>query len=631
MDTLMRFLFLMFITAQLSAYTSEQSFQDIQARINNQNLSYKALNQWQDHLLYPHILGVWLEKNIKEVSAQQVEEFLANPENSAAAWLFLPDWQKELIRREDWQQIEQFFKQSNDPSLICNYLTALEKQDKELPLEKVESLWYSGKSQPRECDPFLTAWLNQQPDRNEKIWQRQILAFYQRNKSLLRLLDQYYSTERFKALSQFLISVYDDPKNILNKNYDPGSEQMRELALASVNRMAYNDPRSASNLWLQIIKATSGIRSEEIQEASRYLGIAMAKLALPEADYWLTIADPKKADETVQHWRLQIALSHKDYQKVETLYNELHPNLQGSAQWQYWYGLARYKDSGSLEPGNPLIELSKRRLYYGYLAAAVLGASPTLDAATDYDEVDIEQLNNIPALMRAKALYLNEEMLRAQVEWNLWVKKQDNQTQHAAGELALSWGWYAKASQSAGWSGRYDLIHLRYPDAFGPIVEYNAENLKLPQYWVYGVMRQESRFDNTAVSPVGALGLMQIMPATAKATSQKFSIPYTNTDDLYDPYTNISIGTHYLREMLDKFQHPVYATAAYNAGPSRVDAWQKRFPYEMTIWIESIPFDETRNYVKSVLAYSQIYALTRNTDWNLSAWTVPNELIATNP
>ncbi|TCS42445.1 lytic transglycosylase domain-containing protein [Reinekea marinisedimentorum] len=623
-------LFLLLVSAQPVAYTSEQSFQDIQEIIKGHELSEKALKQWQGHVLYPHIYGMWLEKNIETVSTKKVESFLDGKQNAAAAWLFLPAWQQELIRREDWQHIEQSFENSSDAALSCYYLAARQQLNKSIPAEKIETLWDTGNSQPEQCDPFFIAWLDEQADKEEKVWHRQILAFYQRNGSLLRYLDQYYTSENYQALSQFLIEVYNEPKNILNKNYDPNSRQKRELALAAVNRMAYQDPRSASNLWLQIVKATPNIGSAEVQEASEYLGIAMAKLALPEADYWLTIADPEKSDETMQHWRLQIALSDKDYQRVEQLYDQLHPSLKTSSQWQYWYGFARYKNSGALQPDNPLIELSKKRLYYGYLAAGVLGTQPTLEVSNNYSEVDIASLNKIPSLKRAKALYLSGETLRAQVEWNLWVRNQNDQTQHAAGELALSWGWYAKASQSAGWSGRYDLIHLRYPDAFGPIVEFNADSLQLPQYWVYGVMRQESRFDSMAVSPAGALGLMQIMPATAKATSQKFSLTYSGTEDLFDPYTNIVIGTHYLRELLDEFQHPVYATAAYNAGPSRVEAWQDRFPHEMVIWIESIPFDETRNYVKSVLAYSQIYALTRNTGWNLTAWTAPNELIAAN-
>ncbi len=596
--------------------------------IENKNISKNKLEHWQNNILYPHLQEKWLTKNIETISQKTVSKFLNEPNNKAAAWLFTPKWNEELIRRKDWVQISKAFESFNEPLLKCNYFQALLETGQQPLPQDIEQFWLSSQSRPDECDPIFKAWLAEQNTQSQLIWDRQLLAFYGRNKSLLIYLDNLYVDSTDKALSQFLIDVYNQPTAIISKSYDPTSAKMRELALAAVNRMAFQDPRSASNLWSQIVKNTPQMTHKDVREASRYLGIAMAKQALPEASYWLSIADKDKADEDVQHWQLQIALSQKNYLSVTQMYQELSPALQQSSQWLYWYGLSMYKTAGILAPNNPLQALSTQRLYYGYLAAGVLGTEPSLNSTPNYSPVDAASLKKQPELKRAKALYLAGDMLRAQIEWNLWVRDQDDQTQHAAAELALNLGWYAKASQSAGWSGRYDLIHLRYPDAYGPLIEYNAAQLQLPDFWVYGVMRQESRFEQTALSPAGAYGLMQIMPATAKSTAQKHNIPYVDKDDLYKPDTNISIGTHYLNDLLIEFKHPVLATAAYNAGPSRVDLWRERFPNEMTVWIESIPFEETRNYVKSVLAYSQIYAITRNEQWNMASWTVPAEIVA---
>jgi soluble lytic murein transglycosylase len=290
--------------------------------------------------------------------------------------------------------------------------------------------------------------------------------------------------------------------------------------------------------------------------------------------------------------------------------------------------VSQLKAEGFISNDNPLYALSTKRLYYGYLAAGVLGKKPSLNNNHDYPQVDTQTLAQIPALKRAKALYEAGEITRAQVEWNLYVRGQSNQVQHAAAELAMSWQWYAKASQSAGWSGRYKLIDLRYPNAFETLVEQHANELELPAYWIYGVMRQESRYEQTAISPAGAIGLMQVMPATARQTASKHKLPYNSKDDLKTPEINIAIGSHYLRDLVNRFDHPVYATAAYNAGPSRVVTWRDRFPNDMTIWIESIPFNETRNYVKSVLAYSQIYAILHESDWHLASWTNPVDAFA---
>jgi soluble lytic murein transglycosylase len=610
-------------TAQVdSAYVTKTTL------INEGLVTKSELNRWKEDLLFPHLHEQWLAKNIETITQDEVDRFVDLPSNKAAAWFFKPKWRSELIRRQDWQQINKTFVTFSDPNLVCYYLESQKVLNKPIDTKKIKKLWLSGQSRPDHCDPFFKDWINNLEDSDAVVWDRQLMAFYARNGTLLRYLNRFYQAPEAKRLGDFLSSVYSDPKKIISKSYDPASTQMHEIALASVNRMAFQDPRSASNLWLQIVKATPNITHAEIRKASRYLGIAMAKQALPEASYWLTIADPKKEDETVQHWRLQIALMQKDYSYVLELYDSLANSLKQSNQWLYWKGVAHLKVNGYLSNDNPLYSLSQRRLYYGYLAAGVLGTKPSLNARPNYKGINSSSLAKREELKRAKLLYELGETTRAQVEWNLYVRNQENDVQHAAALLAQQWGWYAKASQSAGWSGRYDLIDLRYPNAYNASVSEFASSLELPSYWLYGVMRQESRYEHTAVSPAGALGLMQVMPATAKSTASKHKIEYKTSRDLHTPETNIAIGSHYLSDLLARFEHPVFATAAYNAGPSRVTVWRERFPNEITIWIESIPFDETRNYVKSVLAYSQIYAIKSDTDWHLSSWTNPQNAFA---
>ena len=584
-------------------------------------VSHEEVLSWRSELLFPHLYEQWLSKNIETIDQQEVTEFVNQPDYRAAAWFFTPKWQNELVRRQDWAEIYRQFSDSNDPSLVCHFLAAQKQFNLPVSTSKIEQLWASGLSRPDHCDPFFIEWISETDHSDTLVWDRQLKAFYSRNSTLLHYLNRFYKSQDSKALGLFLSKVYNDPKQIVSQQYNPDSSQMRELALAAVNRMAFQDPRSASNLWLQVVKVTPGITSKDIRAASRYLGIAMAKQALLEASYWLTIADPIRQDEEVQHWRLQIALTEKNYSAIVKDYQQLDASLQNTPQWLYWNGVAKLKVDGSLSDNNPLIALSKRRLYYGYLAAGTLGLAPSLDAEPDYPPVNINTLSMMPELQRAKKLYESGETTRAQVEWNLVVRGLNNATQHAAAELAMSWQWYAKASQAASWSGRYDLIDLRYPNAYRDIVFEQATKLDLPSYWLYGVMRQESAYEHTATSPAGAQGLMQIMPGTAKQVAGKLKIPYSTPTDLHDPQTNIVIGSNYLSELLKRFDHPVYATAAYNAGPSRVDLWRDRFPSDIAVWIESIPFNETRNYVKSVLAYSQVYALINKTDWHLASWT----------
>ncbi|WP_161599277.1 transglycosylase SLT domain-containing protein [Reinekea blandensis] len=581
------------------------------------------MQSWNTELLYPYLQEAWLTRNLDEITIDQANAFMQTPENRAAAWFFKSLWYEELIRREAWPEIINTLSDTSNPALKCHYFKALEETGQPVPDIEVMNLWMSGQSRPDHCDPFFNDWITRIDDPDPIIWERQLLAFYDRNGKLIRYLNRFYQSPENRKIGEFLNRVYQQPKEIISQAYNPESDKMHQLALAAVNRMAFQDPRSASNLWQAIVRATPEMSPNDIRKASRYLGIAMAKQALPEASYWLTIADARRDDEEVQHWRLQIALSRQDYAAVISIYNELDSSLKQSDQWRYWAGVARAVTEKQVAADNPLIPLSQQRLYYGFLAAGVLNTEPTLGTQREYPSNNLVVLSAEPALQRAQALFEMGDITRAQVEWNLFVRTLDNASQHAAAELALSWGWYAKSSQAAGWSRRYDLIDLRYPDAYASEVDAMSQLLELPKHWVYGVMRQESRFDHQAVSPAGALGLMQVMPATARQTAQKYGLLYRDQSDLHLPTINIAIGTHYLNELMTRFNHPVLATAAYNAGPSRVNLWRERFPEDITVWIESIPFNETRNYVKAVMAYSQIYALQHGMNWHLSAWTEP--------
>lgn len=594
------------------------------AQIQAGQVTKTQLNQWRNELLYPYLLEQWLTENLKNIEVNTAQTFLNNPNYEAAAVRFRPKWHQEIIRRQDWQAIHDTFKTHKNAVHSCHFLEAQLALGKAIDFTKISTLWDSEKSQPDHCDPFFTLWLASLNNPDDAIWARQQKAFYARSGSLVSYLNSLYQTDRYRALGEQLTKVYNAPKQLVEYRYNPDDADSRAIALAAVNRMSFQDPRSASNLWSQVVKHSPKLTVEQRQQASRYLGIAMAKNALPQADYWLTLADPKLADKTIQHWRLQIALLNNDYSTVEQRHASLSPDVKNDIQFQYWYGFARFKNTGQIERDNPLIQLSKQRRYYGYLAAGLLGVTPSLAANPSYAPVDTKAIESAVEIQRAKALYEQGYIKRASLEWHRYIRNLSNPLQHAAAEVAYQWGWHAKSSQAAGWSQRYDLIPLRYPAAFEETVNQYANEFALPKRWIYGVMRQESRFDEHAISPANAHGLMQILPTTAQETADRFNLTYSGKNDLYKPQINIAIGSQYLRELLDTFGHPVYATAAYNAGPSRVTRWQNQFPTDMPRWIESIPFDETRHYVKSVMAYSQIYALTFNSEWRLKEWIEPD-------
>jgi soluble lytic murein transglycosylase len=224
-------------------------------------------------------------------------------------------------------------------------------------------------------------------------------------------------------------------------------------------------------------------------------------------------------------------------------------------------------------------------------------------------EADKAALAQLPAFVRIKELLALERYYDARSEWNLAISTLTPDQIHTAAHLARDWGWYDQGIRGAISSQRWNDMQLRFPNPLPHLFEQHARNRAIDPAWAVAIARQESAFWMQARSHAGALGLMQLMPATARATAKRHNIPLKSLSLLSEPDTNIQLGTAYLSQMAERFDgNLAYASAAYNAGPSRVSQWlEARGELPLDIWIETIPFDETRNYVQNVLAFRVIY------------------------
>jgi len=612
------------VSSEVSDTTKE--YTEWLSRIENGQLSFEQLRQLNGHLLYPHLVTHWVERNIEITNAAWFQAFLNNPEHQAAAWTTRNDWLSELARREAWSPYLNYLASSGETGVDCQPFRAREAQGERIRISEIEATWLVGYGLADACSPYLDR-LSSMPNFNELVWQRQLLAFSARSSGLLGYLNTQYTDVDWQQRGRWLLDVYEDPTRIASHLYHPDKSWHRELALAAVNRMAYLKPENTSNLWVELIRSTPAFTQTEIRSVSGHLGIAMAKLALPQADYWLAISDPGRSSNEVQHWRLQLALTRNDWQGVLELHNALTESLYYSDQWQYWSAEALRHTDNKDGARIRFLELAENRSYYGFLAASHSGRPASLNPANSQRLATMEdQLSQLPSIQRAGALFIAGDIERAQIEWNLAVRPMNAEQHFAAAHLAADWRWYHKASQSVGWSGRYDELELRYPTPWQDLVTRVSVQHQVEPYWIYGVIRQESGYMTRAISSAGAMGLMQLMPYTAQYLSDKDGLGLTPESDITEPAVNLDLGTRYLAQMMERYQNPVYATAAYNAGPSRVDRWKDRYPSDLSVWIESIPFDETRGYVKSVLTYSQIYANRDQIDWSLAQWLEPQRM-----
>jgi soluble lytic murein transglycosylase len=298
-----------------------------------------------------------------------------------------------------------------------------------------------------------------------------------------------------------------------------------------------------------------------------------------------------------------------DWQLVLVTIEGLPKPDQQHERWRYWKARALISQ-GKAGAGEEILKvLSDDRSYYGFLAAQRLGDQPKLqherlDAETNL----MQRLLQDPALQRARELHHLGRCLAARREWNLAMRQRSDDELRAAARLAEQWDWPSQVILTLAKLRQWNDLELRFPLAHQHKITALAQDAGIDKAWIYAIMRQESAFMQDAKSPVGARGLMQLMPKTAESVAKELQLAISDPDELYQPELNLKLGTRYLNKIFRRLQeNPVLATAAYNAGPRRVVNWLPKQAQAADIWIETVPFRETREYLKHVLAYTVIY------------------------
>ena len=386
------------------------------------------------------------------------------------------------------------------------------------------------------------------------------------------------------------------------------AESNRQIAYA-LERITYDDPELALELFRPIVRGKRLPAELEFRTA-RHIALWTARDNLP-GGYDLLVDLPVAAqNDEVMRWRARTSLRKHNWANLLLDIEAMAAEERDSEQWRYWHGIALQHNNRIPEGEAILTELAKERSYYGFLAADEIGIPYALgDNAFTPDEVRLAELNKKPELVRARELFLVGLDSRGRSEWDAVVRYFDAADKMQAAILADRWGWHSRAIAAAASVGDFDDLSLRYPLPFNETFEKYAANASISATWAYGVARSESLFMRDVRSSAGAVGLMQLMPTTGRNVARRIKLPYSGLDTLTNPDSNIRLGTTYLGEMLERFGgNRVLATAAYNAGPHRVEAWLPQAGnIDARIWIENIPFNETRGYVRRVLAAETIF------------------------
>lgn len=356
------------------------------------------------------------------------------------------------------------------------------------------------------------------------------------------------------------------------------------------------------------------MQEPERQWAWSQIALQGAKRHLEEADNWYANAGKAPLSDDGHQWKVRAALRAQEWGMVRDAILAMPPPLAALPEWVYWLGRA-HKAGGRTSDADALFEkIADQANFYGNLAEEELGRSvmPPPRALPPTPEEQKAASDN-PGIRRSLAFFRLEMRTEAVKEWNWSLRNMSDRELLAAADIAKRNQLWDRAINAADRTKKEHDYTLRFLAPYGEQVRPAAQNQSLDDAWVYGLMRQESRFITGAKSNVGASGLMQLMPATAKWVAKKIGLRNYDHGRVNETEINVLLGTSYMRLVMENLDnHPVLASAAYNAGPGRAKKWRASRPLEGAIYAETIPFSETRDYVKKVMSNAVYYSALFN-------------------
>jgi soluble lytic murein transglycosylase len=566
-----------------------------------------------------HVLQPWLDywhlsMRLEDASNKEVREFLATHASSYVSERLRADWLRVLGKRSDWQELERQAKGSPvaDLEVSCyRWIARLEQGDEDAGAEAM-AMWLEPGELPEGCQRLSVMLSARGRVSVTDVWRRVRLLFEHGQitaaKTALQLLpkseapDERMLAEAARHSKRFLERL---PKTL-------DTRAAREVAVLGAVRYARIDPAGAA-------AALSGPLSSRLSDAElAYLwgvvGYEGAREHHDEALDWYARAGDAPLDDRQLAWKARAALRDGEWPLVRSSIDRMSFVTAHQPAWIYWYGRALAAQGEEIGSRAYYLRIAGQADFYGLLAAEELGyvlALPDITHVPTEDEVD--KAAEDAGLKRALELIRLGIRVEGVREWIYAIRSYDDARLLAAAELARRNGVYDRAIHTADRTSRLHNYTLRYPMPYEDVLRSYAATHGVDEAWVLGLVRQESRFNTEARSSAGAAGLMQVMPGTARYVAAKMGLR-NYRQKVGEVETNVTLGTKYLQLVMEQLGHPVLASAAYNAGPSRARRWRDDKPLEGAVYVESIPFPETRDYVKKVMANAVYYSavLDRN-------------------
>lgn len=559
------------------------------------------------HVLSPYVTYWRVRQRLEEIQPAQLRDTIAQLADGPLSDRLRNDWLKVLGRRGDWAafQVDQVGIRSEDIEVTCYSLQRrLTVGDGEVA-EQVRVLWLRGRPLPDPCNTLFESALQAGMLTQDDVWMRMRRALQQGQVTLAKRLNRYLP-EREAPDSKALDQVAANPRAFLARRAAaPKDRGEREVAIFALTRLARTAPQEAATHLRSTSHPFTPQEAQYVWGQIAYWGTMRHD---PEALAWFGRAG--KLTDNELEWRARAALRSGRWTELLAAVDAMSEGGRSESEWRYWRARA-LKAGGNTPAANAILApLSVENDFYGLLAAEELGETLGPPGVSHRaTESEIKAIEATPALRRSLALYRLGLRFEATREWNWAIGAFDDTQLLAAAELARRNELWDRAINTAERTRTLHDFGLRYLAPYRDQFRAYAAEHGLDEAWVLGLVRQESRFVAEARSSAGASGLMQLMPATAKWVAGKLGMKQYRQALVTDLDINISLGTYYLRHVLETLDNqPVLASAAYNAGPGRARAWRADEAMEAAIYAETIPFNETRDYVKKVMANATFYA-----------------------
>ena len=549
-----------------------------------------------------------LKPRIRQLTEAQFRDYLARYQGSAIADRFRNDWLLELGRKRDWVLFDEQYPQfalDDDTQLKCYALMSKVAKGQNVA-EDARKLLLSPPGYGEACGSLIAALAQSGQFDSNDLWAQ------------IRLAGQSNATGPARRIATLLgasdakmAQAIDLPALVLAKGPGIGRPD-HEMYLVAVGRMA----RSTLKLGVVALQKASGkLTAQEMAIGWGNVALQASYSLAPEAyEYWQKSAGAPLTQEQLQ-WKARIALREGDWALVRSTIEAMPATLRQDPTWIYW--LARSLQAQA--PGQPNAKatalyrsISDQSNFYGLLANEELGNHLVLPPpGAPVTPAEIAAMAANPGLARALKFFNMRLRFEGTREWN-WELRSMSERQHlAAAEFARQNNVLDRMVNTSDRTRLEVDYTQRYPTPHDDVMHPATQTLGLDKAWVYGLIRQESRFIMDAQSHVGASGLMQVMPSTARYVAKKIGLTDFVVETLSDVRTNVMLGTNYLNMVIGGLDgSQVLATAAYNAGPGRLRIWRATMtrPLEGAVFAETIPYTETRGYVKNVMANATYYA-----------------------